>query len=121
MEVPMITAKTSGIEESLDMEEAVLKELDESNEYEPGDSQGREKAEIPSLNEAIPVDSEHLNAEVEEKIKEEIELEANSLDKEWNGSSEGSQENSEESKEEYVNDEEKEDLDNEDISELGIL
>ena len=121
MEVPMVTAKTSGIEESLDMEEAVLKELDESNEYEPGDSQGRERAEIPSLNEAIHVDSEHLNAEVEEKIKEEIELEANSLDKEWNGSSEGSQENSEESKEEYVNDEEKEDLDNEDISELGIL
>lgn len=62
-----------------DIEEAVLEEL--GDEYKPGGHADIEKEEIPSLNDAIPVESDHLQ-QPEEELKAEEEID---MSDEWNG------------------------------------
>jgi len=70
-----------------DIEEVILQELGEDiaenyeDEYEPGEANNSEKEEVPLLNDAIPVDSEHLENPEDQNIKpEEIDL-----TEEWEG------------------------------------
>ncbi len=63
--------------ENKDIEEVVLEEW--GNDYMPGDDN---KNDIPKLNDAIPVDSEHFNINEQSDNIEEIEL------KEWKGEQE---------------------------------
>lgn len=89
--VPVL--KTSeGIIGSADMEDLVLKELED--DYVPGDANGTGKKDIPPLNEAIPVGSEMFdNGERKEKIGDSNEISEESIEEnlkeelgeEWKG------------------------------------
>jgi len=63
--------------ESRDMEEAILKELDEGDkgDYFPGDTNDADKKDIPSLNESIPVSSDMLEKNMQENAVAEIAVE----------------------------------------------
>ncbi|MEK6854821.1 MAG: phosphoenolpyruvate synthase [Nanoarchaeota archaeon] len=73
--VPLIRTPTTLFTDE-DIEDVILKELEDSNEYMPGNAQDN-KTDIPPLNDAIPVDSESF--EDSENEPEEI------LDTEWDG------------------------------------
>lgn len=47
-------------EGSEDIESIILKELGENNDYQPGNIDNKKKKDIPPLNEAIPIESEHF-------------------------------------------------------------
>ncbi len=73
-QMPQINAQAN---ESKDIEEVILKELDEPS---PSQLEIDAKKEIPTLNDAIPVESEHLNVPKEPVKEEEIDL-----SEEWKG------------------------------------
>lgn len=89
---PIMIQSPEEYPESKDIEEIVLEEL--GNEYMPGNLENKEEKEIPKLNDAIPVDSEHLeNKDKNEEKIEEIDL---SQEKEWHGETANEQANSQE-------------------------
>jgi len=70
LETPIIATKKN----ENTYEDIVLKEL--GDEYLPGELDSKERKEIPSLNDAIPVDSEHFNNSENEEVN---------LTEEWQG------------------------------------
>ncbi|MCA9485579.1 MAG: hypothetical protein KC506_01920, partial [Nanoarchaeota archaeon] len=79
----------SGSVERVDIEDEILRELDdEEDEYHPGDN-GNGKKDIPSLNEAIPVGNdmlEQMASVSDEMVEQELEEESREeLVKEWKG------------------------------------
>ena len=77
-EIALLAPAIQSQNNSKDIEEVVLEEL--GDDYMPGNANNREKEEVPSLNDAIPIESEHL--EENEEVKEEIDL---TQEKEWDG------------------------------------
>ncbi len=87
---PIMIQSPEEYPESKDIEEIVLEEL--GSEYMPGNLENKGEKEIPKLNDAIPVDSEHLeNKDKNEEKIEEIDL---SQEKEWHGETANEQANS---------------------------